>query len=327
MNVLMASDENYVFLLGTSLHSLFNTNRNVDVLNIYIIADGITDASKHKLDKMAETFGRKLIYLVPPKMDSEIVVKGSLNISTYYRLKISTLLPDSIDKLLYLDCDTLIRGSLLELWHTNIEDYLLAGVIDTTGKYARLSIELQQEDSYINAGIMLINLKKWRKENIEEKFFEYLKDKGYSVEFNDQGIINHVCSSKTFLINPKYDFMMPYERYSRTQLLRITQRVKFYNNKEIEEAKNNPIIVHYAGYAFNRPWFKNAKGKYIGEFIFAMRQSGFYIEPKTQPNSFKFYLRNFANSLPNDLSIFMNKLIDFAYIVSIRFKELRKKNC
>lgn len=327
MNILMASDENYVFLLGTSLYSLFNTNKNIDSLDVYVIADGITPSSMNKLDKMAEKFGRKLIYLAPPEMDTDIVVKGTLNISTYYRLKMTTLLPSSVDKVLYLDCDTLIRGSLSELWDINIENYLLAGVVDTTGKYARLSIELQQEDSYVNAGILLINLDRWRMEKIEEQFLAYLKEKRYSVEFNDQGIINHVCSSKMLLINPKYDFMMPYERYSRKQLLRLTQRVEFYNDIEIEEAKQNPKIVHYAGYAFNRPWFKNAKGKYVKEFISSMKKSGFYVEPKSQPDNYKYHLRSFANSLPDGLSVFVNQTIDAAYRFSEKLKELRKTSC
>lgn len=321
MNLLMVSDNNYAFLLGVSLYSLFNTNRDIEEIEAYVIADNISYDNKKKLKEIADLFNRKIIFLKPPVLDEKIVVKGTLNVSTYYRLKMASILPAGINKILYLDCDTLVRGNLNELWNTNVEDFLLAGVTDTTGKNSRLSIELDREDIYVNAGVLLINLKRWREEEVENKFLDYLKQKKYIVEFNDQGVINHICSKKTILINPKYNFMMPYERFSRKNLLRIVQRVEFYNNEEIRAAKNNPLIVHFAGYAFNRPWFKNAKGKYVNEFRMVLNNSGFEIDLKELPQNYKFLLRKFANSMPNKLNIIINRMIDDIYRKFVSMKK------
>lgn len=327
MNILMASDENYVFLLGVSLYSILDTNKKQENINVYIIADDISKDSQGKLYGLAEKYNRKIYFLKPPALSSQIIVKGTLNTSTYYRLKMASILPDSVEKVLYLDCDTLIRGDLSELWSVDIEESLLAGVTDTTGKQARSSIGLSTESHYVNAGVLLVNLKRWREENIEQRMFDYLVSQKYNVEFNDQGVINHVCSKKTHLVGPEYNFMMPYERYSRRQLLRITQRKKFYEDEQIELAKDGPKIIHFAGYAFNRPWFYGAKGKYVNEFLLKMDESGFETKLKEQPQNYKFRMRKFAGSMPDELCISANQVIDFMYRVSVKLENLRSKFC
>ena len=154
----------------------------------------------------------------------------------------------------------------------------------------------------------------------EEKFFEYLKSKNYKVEFNDQGIINHCCIGGIKLVNPKYNFMIPYDRYDRVQLIKITQKNEFYSETEIAEAKNNPVIVHFAGYAFSRPWFEGSTGRFVKEFLESSKKSGFTFTPKKQPTSIKYKTRSFANLLSDDLAIKLNQLIDNAYRVYSRIK-------
>lgn len=316
MNILMASDENYVFLLGISLFSLFNTNKELDEINTYIIADNISEESKRKLQTMTDGFGRYLVFLPPPLMDKDIVVKGTLNISTYYRLKMASILPEDIEKVLYLDCDTLIRGHLDEVWNLELKDNLIAGVIDTTGKFARTSIGLPIKSVYVNAGVLLVNIKKWREESIEQQCMDFLEKNNFKVEFNDQGVINRVCNDRILTLSPKYNFMPPYERYSLRNLERIVGKKDFISNDELYETKANPIIIHYAGYAFNRPWFSGSNGRYKCEFDIAAKASGFNITLKSQPKSLKYDIRKFVNRCPDAICMLLNKIIDKAYEMS-----------
>lgn len=309
--VVMASDNNYSFLLGNALYSLFNTNSTFRSINVYIIDDNISKENKEKLKYLTHKYSRILHFLQTPQLPTEITVKGNLNISTYYRLAICSLLPETVDKVLYLDCDILVRGSLLELWNIDINEYYLAGVQDTTGKYSRISVGLEKGSGYVNAGVLLINIAMWRNIHLENSFFRYLKQRKFRVEFNDQGIINHCCNSKIKFISPKYNYMSPYDRYDRKQLMRIVQKKDFYTIADIEEAKNNPLIVHFAGYAFVRPWFNGAKGNFIDEFQNISKLSTFSFELKEQPSGLKYRTRKFADSLPDNMAIFINQIIDY----------------
>ena len=318
--VMMASDDGYSFLLGNALYSLFDTNTEFTSITVYIIDDNISDGNKQKIQKLAEAYKRIIRFLSKPHLPSEIVMKGTLNISTYYRLAVCSLLPEKIKKILYLDCDILVRSSLTELWNMDISSVYLAGVQDTTGKNSRIAVELGYDADYVNAGVLLLNIDRMCKDGMEEKFFEYLKSKNYKVEFNDQGMINHCCIGGIKLVNPKYNFMIPYDRYDRVQLIKITQKNEFYSETEIAEAKNNPVIVHFAGYAFSRPWFEGSTGRFVKEFLESSKKSGFTFTPKKQPTSIKYKTRSFANLLSDDLAIKLNQLIDNAYRVYSRIK-------
>ena len=311
--VIMASDDNYSFLLGIALYSLFRSNLEFETINIYVIDDNISGVYKDKLQKLANRFGHTIKFIPRPNIPSKVVVKGKLNISTFYRLAVCSLLPEEIKKVLYLDCDVIVQESLIKLWNEDIDDVYIAGVQDTTGKEARTSVELNIEDDYVNAGVLLVNIDKLRKDGMESLFFEYLKEKKYKVEFNDQGIINHCCKGRIKLIHPKYNFMYPYDRYNRKQLLKIVQKPKFYSESIIEEAKNNPIIIHFAGYAFTRPWYEDSKGRFVNKFIKLAEESGFEFTPQKQPISFKYKIRRLVYKLPNCLAIMFNNLIDVFY--------------
>ena len=313
MDILMISDDNYAFLLAASLLSIFDSNREATELRVFIISDGIKQTSKEAVEKIADQYKRELCWLPVPRLPEGIVMKGSLNISTYYRLMMLSVIPETVEKILYLDCDILVRGNVEELWETDIKDYYLAGVTDTTGKFARESVGLDRNDKYVNAGVLLINLKRWREDGIEEKFLSYLEARNWRVEFNDQGIINHVCNSGIKLVSPGYNMMPTYQRYTRKELMRFTELESFYSEEEIEEAKREPKIIHYAGYAFSRPWFKNAKGQYVEEFRVYLKKTGIDFIYRDQPSGFKYKVRRTVNGMPNSACISANKLIDKLY--------------
>ena len=316
MNVLLISDNNYAYLLGGCLYSLFKSNEAIREINGFIISDNISKESIEKIRSIGDEFKRNIIFLDPPKMNDKIIVKGSLNISTYYRLMLTSVIPKETEKILYLDCDILVRGSLNELWNTDISNSLLAGVYDTTGTYARTAIGLSKDDIYVNAGVLLINLKKWRQDRIEDRFLQYLGNMNWEVEFNDQGVINRICANQTKLLNPKYNFMPTYDRYTWHELKRIVNSENFYKEIDIKDSKTNPIIVHFAGYAFSRPWFENVETTYSTEYTACLNETGISFELKKQPSGIKYRIRKIVDKFPNPLCLVANKLIDRMYVMT-----------
>lgn len=170
-----------------------------------------------------------------------------INITTYYRLLLPNIL-EGIDKVLYLDCDVIINSSICNLWNNDISKYAIAGVRDRINNsirlYNRLKYDIKLE--YINAGVLLINLKKWREENIFEKALSIAVTSPAILKNHDQDIINILfCNSKKIL-NFKYNLL---EYYLYTEDWLYLDR-KYY--PEIIEACKNPVIVHFC--MPQKPW-------------------------------------------------------------------------
>ena len=297
--ILMVSDDNFAFLLKQSLFSIFNSNKESKI-HVFIVNDGIKDGIWGEIVELAIQFDNEIIALHAPKLE-EVKLSGAYNITTYYRLLAAEMLPYNLNKVLYLDCDILTLGNLDELFCIDMGNNLVAGVLDIQGKKTKKQIGLQEHDIYINAGMLLINLDLWRKENIQKQCFSWLEHMGNTVPFNDQGIINHICKTRIKVLPPKYNTMWAYESFSCRQLKKHICTNPFYSDAEISEAKKHPIILHFAGYPFLRPWYKHNLCKHTDAFKQNCTKSGTIYENKALPKDVKLYLRMCMHMMPFNL--------------------------
>ena len=119
LGVLYACDENYAPWAGISMYSLFESNREIEALTVYCVTDRVADATREKLAKQAERYGRELVFVDAASIIEQI---KALNIPSYrgsyttnFRLFFHTFVGQELERLLYVDCDTLITGSLAPL--------------------------------------------------------------------------------------------------------------------------------------------------------------------------------------------------------------------
>lgn len=129
-----------------------------------------------------------------------------ITLPTYYRLLIGELLPQEFDKCIYLDVDLCVRKDLSELFSIDIKDNYIAGVVspiyyfDEAKHCKRLNLTSMKK--YINGGVLVMNLKQIRKDNMTQKFIE-LSKKNYDSQ--DQDVLNVACYEKIFILPPKYN--------------------------------------------------------------------------------------------------------------------------
>lgn len=260
-NVLFASDDNFVPYLGVSIYSLLkNNHEDFDKINIYILDKGITDESKQKLYKINnDYFNSELIFINDKGINKILGSKVHANraLSSFSRLFAASFLDDSIDKILYLDSDALILGSFKDLWDVDIEDYALAGVKDVGPDYVKTAVGLSKDATYINAGVLLINLKKWREDNIEDAFIDFLKDYDMEVYNNDQGILNGTLSDEILLVDPKFNLMSPFLEKSYKDVIKWNGLKNYYTENIINDALKSPVFLHFVHFINGRPWFNN----------------------------------------------------------------------
>ncbi len=174
------------------------------------------------------------------KMDnsefSGVVHDKRVGISAYYRLKLGSL--TDVDKIIYLDSDVIVLDDIYELWEFDIKDYLIGAVEDKYSELMGWRANLEDGDIYINSGVMLMNLKKFREENIEKQLFDKLREEHN--DYSDQDAINDICRDKILYLPLKYNLML-----TRDDPNAFPKRREEYNI-----ALKSPFILHYA----IKPW-------------------------------------------------------------------------
>lgn len=293
LNVLFASNDTFSPFLGVSLYSLLeNNNEDFEKISIHILDDKISESNVEKLKSIAKEFNAELHFINTIRIEEIVENKidfmekeGKKSLTPYARLFTSSLLPD-IDKILYLDADSLIMGSFKELWELNLEDNYIGAVEDLFNIDAiKKDIGMEKEDKYINSGFLLMNLKKWREDNIEEKFFRFQKEHSEKFIYHDQGIINGVCKGKIKYLHPKYNLISIFHGIEYQKIIKLGGIPNFYDEKTVIEAQENPIFIHFSGGDLNRPW-SNKRQCYFRLYWEYVNKTPFKYQIKPQKISF-----------------------------------------
>lgn len=266
MDIVYSTDENYARHCGTSIYSLFYNNRDIKEINVFVIENDVGEETKEKFYRIAEKFGRNIEFFDINKICKDFPKNNDFPKAAFARLFVENM-KKSIDRILYIDCDTIINGSLKELWNINIDNYYIGAIQDSIQSFKMKIIGLNKEFRYINSGVLLINLKKWKEENLKEEFIKCMKKYKGKVPHHDQGVLNIVCSNKILYLHPKYNLMPEMLCMTAKQLKKLYRIKEFYTEEELREGRKNPIIIHYITKWYNRPWYKSCthplKEKYI----------------------------------------------------------------
>lgn len=249
--VVFSCDENYAVPLCVSLLSMLKKAKKTTFYEVYILLEQDFSAkSKEKILSLRKKYANcNITFLVIGNEFDHAFVSLHITKAAYFRLKIASLLPD-IPKCLYLDCDILVLKDLTELFETDLEECVLAGVHDPgIGKKDKLQRGLKKESVYVNSGVLLLDLDKIRKENLEMKFISLAK-KQY--QCHDQDIINIACEGKIKLLELKYNFSAN-SIYQESGVFKNTRQLETnFTEEEIQYALKNKVILHYLGNY--KPW-------------------------------------------------------------------------
>jgi lipopolysaccharide biosynthesis glycosyltransferase len=257
MDIVYASDDKFVWIMGVSMLSLMDNNQSVDNICFHVLDDAINKENQEKLVSLIKKYGRECIFypvhdIVESIMKGQKASRGST--SMFSRLFIGKILPANLKKALYLDCDTIVLENLHELWNSDFEDNILIAVNDCFSKMHRKWIYLRENDVYFNSGVMLIDMNQWHEFDVETKISETIKY--YSeLPYGDQCLLNTVLSSKTKIAHPKYNCLPFPWALSYPLLLKLRKPSLYYTREEFHEAATLPAIVHFATFFLSpRPW-------------------------------------------------------------------------
>lgn len=261
LHIVLSSDQNYLPFLGVTIVSILENNREFKEITIHILATEIASIEQKKLIDFVESQNRKCIIYDLSNIAERL---GDLKVETfalsaYSRLFISEILPEDIDKVLYLDCDSLVLKSFKELWNIDLKNFIVAGVEDMVDVQNKIAINIPESARYINSGMMLLNIKRIRDEKWMLKIKEFMMEFNGEIPYADQGVINAMFYNNALILHPKYNCMTPFFLMNSNELQLLYKLDFYYSDKELSEAIEEPIFIHFTESFVTRPWVKKSK--------------------------------------------------------------------
>lgn len=334
MEIIYSSSDAYSMCTGISLYSLYKNNVDIDILNVHILSTDISDENKNRLKSIALSFNRSL-NIIDAKNDF-INWTNKLNLSlfrdaynTYSRLMLNIWFKH-LDKIMVIDSDTLVCGSIKDAWNIDIKDYYIAAVPEVA-MYGKDNFQedpdlLNSLDMYYNMGVCIVNLKKWREDDIDRFIFNSVQKETKPFMLADQSILNKYLSGNITRMPLKYNFYTPCHHISYKVLNSIFNQKRVFTEDEYEDAITNPAIIHYLGHSYERPWFKN-NAAYKNQNYLSVKMltpwKEFPLSKWSKPNNLIICIYDFVCYLLLILGLY-SICIKFKYIIGQNIKGIMK---
>lgn len=182
---------------------------------------------------------------------------GHYTLPVYYRLLIPEIFPD-IDKILYLDCDLVVVSDIFNLFRIYLKDSSTGMFEDFNKCTFNTKLKMNNKSIYYNAGMILLNSKAWREQNISKNFFDFAIKNKDNINFPIQDTLNPLLEGKVFTIDKLWNSQVFYDQNTKEVI---------YN---FDLKKDKPKIIHYIGNI--KPWDSNYGNSILKEQYFKYRK-------------------------------------------------------
>lgn len=251
MDIVCCTDTNYVKYCCVMLTSLLENNQGEDIA-VHILDNAINDEAKGVIRNIVEhKYGQKIFFYA---LNENILKKfpstcSYVSLTTYYKLFIPHILPLSIHKALYVDCDIIVLNSLHSLWEYDLSDKAAAAVKDAhrglDEDCKRLGYDYHKDD-YYNAGVILMNLDYLRKYDFVDKSINYVIQNADILKYHDQDVLNGLLHGQILPLPHRYnlhDTLYHDKRYISKEQISIIE-------EEMQPEKR--VIIHFS--SRRKPW-------------------------------------------------------------------------
>lgn len=268
LNISYCVNNTYSMQLCVSIVSLLENNID-EKITIHVLSSDLSNENKAIIKHCVEKYKQLIFfYNILECLDKirETVLNQSqssgaeaywnaMGLEAYARFFIVDVVPKSISKIVYLDCDTIICNSIRNIFSYG-DEKIIAATLDYWPANYMESIGCKSEDKYFNAGVQLINLDLWRKENISGRYMDYISTMKKPWRCYDQDIMNVVLANQIETLPLEYNMMYAPRHFKIQELYKISKKNEnnYYSKGELQRAKDNIVIIHFAGELMEKPW-------------------------------------------------------------------------
>lgn len=289
MNIMIVTNSRYLPYAYVMLFSLFRNHEGTEI-SVYLPYEDLTETELSELESFCARFPGKSLHplYVGTAFKEQVRSRNGINVETYYRILGLKLLPEDMERILYLDVDMVIKGSLLPLYQTDLTGKAFAVCEDIFGKIngfheankRRLAIPAQY--SYFNAGVMLFNMGFLRTEQAADRMLENIYRDYERYEYNDQDVMNEMYYDRLAWVG--WDmYNCPPCHYYLDKAASAAGRVEFADYEELKALHGNAedflakhlnltqriyeqaAIIHYL--ADTKPWSTTRKAASVYEIF------------------------------------------------------------
>ncbi len=270
LNVLYPFDDNYAPYAGVSITSLLENNKAADSIHLFILGFDLTDDTVAKLRKTVERYDRTITFIGQDHVDNYIM---SLDMPSYRgariaaaRLFVTQFIPSGIDRLLYLDSDTIITGDITGLMNTDLSGNPVGMVCDSVARDYKVIMGFEPGDDYFNGGMIVYDLNEWKKQSCSERIEEHIRNVRRNYEALDQDLINIVLKGSIKKLDPRFNLQPFHVVYPSQTYLKVYGNGGYYDADTINMAKKSAVILHAFRYLGMFPWHMNTLHPCADEF-------------------------------------------------------------
>lgn len=241
----IAFDNNYLSPFYALAASIIDNNKN-NKITIHAIVSGISSKVKEEITSYLNGFGHEVFfYSIDEKLVAHFTLINKWTQAVYYRLLFPILVPENVERLLYIDTDTLVLNDLAPFFQEPLGDKPVGAVYDNY-VINHPEIGVHGEGNYFNSGVLLMDIKRWKQQNITQKAFDYLNQFPEKIKFVDQDALNAVLIDNWKKLPYKYNLLYSY----------IPQDLP---KSQMEDFIKDKVIIHFT---LQRPWSCISKNRF-----------------------------------------------------------------
>lgn len=260
LDIIYICDNGFAEVAGISILSLFENNPKEQIsLKVHILGVQISQVNKQRFERLGKQYGQTVEVLDATEQYKKI---QKLNLSSYrgsemtnLRLHFDQMISNEIQRVLYIDCDTIVCGKLQGLCDFELNGKLLGMVYDAYGKI----LNEEKDSAYYNAGVLLIDCERWRREHWCEKIENFIASNTRKLVHPDQDVFNIVCKNEIEVLPMNYNLQVVHREYSERLYFRYLAPETYYTKEEVQDACENPAILHMIRYLGTNPWYTDGK--------------------------------------------------------------------
>jgi lipopolysaccharide biosynthesis glycosyltransferase len=210
LHVAYAVDETYAAHAAVSIASLLDTNRNHDV-SILVVHDGLAEDTRTRLRRVVESRAATAIRFEDAAARvATLPTFARFPAAIYMRFLVPDLVGPGVERVLYLDADTIVRVDLADLWNVDLGRACVGAVTDFGAMaHQRERLDLGQGGAFFNNGVLLFDVPKWRLSNTTERLLAFLARRGPELLMPDQDAFNLVVAKEICRLPPKWNVQRP----------------------------------------------------------------------------------------------------------------------
>lgn len=281
--VAFAADENIAIGLYVAVYSVVRNADSESEYTVYVLDGGLSEKTKGRIKKIGLGKDKVKIEIIEDFSDETRKLKDPERVgrSAYLRFLIPSLISEKHDRLVYLDSDVLVGEDIYNMVKQDMgkntimaaQDFLLPTVQDAE-RYTRLTdvVNLPGEEPYFNSGVLMIDIEKWKRNEVSERCIDMIHKNNDKLVMDDQDALNGILYRKWGMLDPRWNVQLNWTEKNEKEF----RYEKIIHKIGRDKIMDNPYLIHYN--VRKKPWDMGTKGKFRKKYLEYLRSSNWFEE-------------------------------------------------